>query len=344
MSRYTNGMSIMDSVAVNEPKAHWMPRGIFNLPESTIQFQDYLSRRSALKYVCTRKGQNREYIALTECGFDIETTSVDVGNEHHGYMYIWQLAFDDMLIKGRTWSQFHWVMSQIQARHPELGLKRADKGSEKHSVLMAVANLGYEFQYLSRQQFNGKYIVDNAFLRTARDPLSVELSWGLNQGAFKAIDVLEIASPSLKELGKSYCKTQKLDGDLDYYVSRNSKTPLTWREEAYCNNDVIVLHEYMTYYLNVFVKRCKQTPLTKTSIVKSAIAYNFIKMGYDVHELVNLFPDTYADYEKQLTFLYRGGYTHANSRHVGKTLEGVHGCFIMWCRHSMLPPSFFISL
>lgn len=350
MSKYNNpyAMDIMTATSQPVQKAHWVPKFSFMLPADSQAFVQELKAAPDLDFICTKMGKHRQYIANVECGFDIENTTVDnvVGkktitdddgnkvevdvHEYHGYMYIWQFCFGDFLVKGRRWEDFHWMMAEIQKRYSNLGYTETGKGRRKQSdtrqVLLAIANNTYEFQYLCHQMCNGSHIVKSVFADNVRRPVYFEMDWaGNKKGAFKAIDVLRIGSLSLKSLGEDYCTTQKMKGDLDYNKMRNSKTPLTAEELKYCDNDVIILHEYMTYYLDTFVNKCRLVPVTKTGIVRAAVAHEFLVNKYLVPELVDMFPDTYAEYSTLMTRLYRGGYTHANIVNVGEVIENVHG-------------------
>ena len=44
-------------------------------------------------------------------------------------------------------------------------------------------------------------------------------------------------------------KVKKLVGNLDYTKIRNSKTILTEKELAYCENDCLVIYEYIKKFL-----------------------------------------------------------------------------------------------
>lgn len=67
------------------------------------------------------------------------------------------------------------------------------------------------------------------FAREVREPLEVETKDG-----FIFRDTMALTNMSLQALAKNYCRTQKLVGDLDYSIPRNSTTPLTATELAYC--------------------------------------------------------------------------------------------------------------
>ena len=90
-----------------------------------------------------RGKKSRTYYELY-CCFDIETyTSPDTNN---GYMYIWQFSIatdiDNMyVIKGRTWEEFSTLLDY---------LIEGCLLDNNHRLLIFVANLGYEFQFMRK--------------------------------------------------------------------------------------------------------------------------------------------------------------------------------------------------
>lgn len=70
-----------------------------------------------------------------------------------------------------------------------------------------------------------------------------------DSGIFHFIDTLAISGMSLEKTGNAYTRTKKMAGDLDYTLARNTKTPLTRKEQRYCFNDVKVVTEYLEYLL-----------------------------------------------------------------------------------------------
>lgn len=345
MSVKKNKVSVMEAISKQANKAHWVPTKEIHLTalEDATRAIDEINKLPDLTYTRVKAGKHSKYIANVECGFDLENTTVDNitgkktivedGNqvevdchEYHGYMYIWQFCFGELLITGRTWAQWISVMSAIQFRYPELGKHTVGKkNTVEKTVLIADANAGYEFQYYSKLKYQGNPIVRSVFAGQQRRPITVSLSFNWFDNAFKVIDVLLIGSLSLASLAKDYCTTQKLKGDLDYSKPRNSMTPLTPKEMDYCRNDVIILHEYMTYYLETFVKTCKLTPVTKTGLVRESVKHMFKTRKEDVRHLASLFPENYEKYSNIMQLLYRGGYTHANAYNVGVVHENVHG-------------------
>ena len=279
-----------------------------------------------LEYTCVKPGRHRLYIADVYCGYDTETTQFDDGDVKEAFVYHYQLSFADFVFLCRTEQERNEAMAYIQEHYPELGYKRTGaKDSETHQILIAIANLGFEFQFFCKNKYNGQNIVTGMFADEKRRPITVDMTWNGRERAFRAIDVLRIGSPSLASLAKDYCVTPKLKGDLDYDKVRNSKTPLTQQEEQYCINDVVILSEFMHYYIESFVKQAKLVPITKTGLVRAAVAHEFLKRGESIPNLVDMFPDSYDEYAQMMTMLYRGGYTHANAYNTGVVIENVRG-------------------
>ena len=313
----------------NPGRAHIIP----NVYDITTEqdAQKWASSLPDMVYIKLQGGKVQKYVADVTCSFDIENTTIEDNGEYYGYMYVWQMNFGDDVLIGRTWKAFKWILSAIANRFPELG--RVQKGTGKHRItcyhyiIMGIANESYEFQYLAQQHTeDGTQLVGEIFADETRRPITtwLNLTCGNIMGIL-CVDVLRIGSLSLKALGEDFCTTRKLKGDLDYSKMRNSKTPLTDKEKAYCINDAVVVGEYMRYYLDGFVKQCKLQPITKTGIVRSAVARSYTDAGMSPLLIQSYYPDTFAEYSKIFLHLYRGGYTHANIHLAGIILKMVSG-------------------
>lgn len=325
MSKYCKrgAVSVMDAVHPDQ-KPQIIPRC-----ETTLKsFEDckaWVSDLPDLQYICITPGKHLKYVADIECAFDIETTQINTAAFHHAYMYIGQFMLGDKIAYIRNWDTFVQLLYCIGKRYPELGKKeKPKKCSETRQIIMGIANSSFEFSFLQNLcNYEGDYLISSVFADNMRTPITVELDIGSCVGV-KIIDVLRIGAESLKALGK-YTTTQKKVGDLDYNKHRNQYTPLSPKEYRYCRNDVIVVCEYLRYFLDVFVKQCKLLPVTKTGIVRAAVGHEYFKQKRNFDKLSELFPDTYGDYNYIMSFLYRGGYTHANRAYVGKVVENVRG-------------------
>lgn len=239
------------------------------------------------------------------CGFDIETTSYN----EHSFMYIWQFSFATdtipiTVVKGRTWGEFLELLRFLRVR---LALRDTTR------LIVWVANLGYEFSFMRN------YLdIDFVFAKTARNPLIV-----LCEGV-EFRECLSISQGSLAYLAKTWTHTQKMVGDLDYSIIRNSMTPLDPTEEKYCDNDVIILSEFSKIIFDDYIKKQRYIPTTSTGILRHDLKIYAKASDDDVDKLYNyikaLFPRTKADYIYIMNYLFRGGFVHACYRHANKVL------------------------
>lgn len=240
------------------------------------------------------KGMWLSYIPLY-CGFDIETTSY----EDNSYMYVWQFSYgislDDIkVVKGRTWHEFTYFIGQ---------LKRFLNLRESTRIIIWVANLSYEFSFIRKL-----FCWDELFAKEKRQPLLAR------SGGIEFRECLSISGGNLDYLAKTYCKTRKLVGDLDYNKLRNSKTPLTAEEEAYCNNDVIILAEFSHYIFQTYIFPKRFIPLTSTAILrfelKERAKLQYRKLDNLYEAIKKLYPATVEDYIFDMMWLFRGGFVH----------------------------------
>lgn len=237
------------------------------------------------------------------CGFDIETTRID----KYAYMYHWQLSWNDDILLLRYWADFEILVEHI------------NKWLEpKHAKLIVwVANLGHEFAFLGRR-FQWKHI----FARESHQPITA------TTGNIEFRECLTISGQGgLANLAKNYCTTHKMLNDLNYSVIRNGKTPLSEKEETYCINDVKILSEWADYIFKEYSDKGQNIPLTSTSIVRNDIKQAAENTGHinDIRQAVlSLYP-TREFYNFAMSYLFRGGYTHANIWYVCVPWENTIG-------------------
>ena len=268
----------------------WMPRG----------------KRIKLKH----NGNFYEYEQIY-AGFDIETTNITRGDDHLAFMYHWQFIIageaSGFVIMGRTWAEFIDFMHAVDEFY-EL--------SDDHRIISWIGNAGFEFQFI-RKFF--EWDPDDFFAREERHPLK------FRSGGFEFHEALTISGGSLAQLAKDYTITQKLAGDLDYDILRNSKTPLTDDETNYCINDVVILAEWSKFIWTNYILPDKRIPLTKTGILRSETRQALTNMrgaaGARLYRqlIYEAFPDekTYTTWFK---YLFRGGYVHSNCLMTGFTI------------------------
>lgn len=282
------------------------------------------------------------FIADIECGFDIETTTTEKG----AFMYKWQLVFGEYLLSGRTWPEFFQVMEEIQRRY-KFGTTSKKRKSQMHyttnTVIMWIANAGYEFQFLCHKKWHDSYLIQDdssgkpeVFADGMRKPLKVMLSFTGTQDdpAIMVYDALKF-STSLDQLAKDYCTTRKRkikqpDGsvmsDLDYSIPRCSSTPLTTTEDEYCDADVAILYEWAHYYNDAYLRQNSIAPMTSTGIIRHAVneAFDDVATHADHNYILSLHP-SFGEYYRIMQHLYRGGYTYASRAKAGRELHDVVG-------------------
>lgn len=238
------------------------------------------------------------------CGFDIETTNII--SEKYAFMYIWQFAINDNVIIGRTWFQFVQLLER---------LRRIYTLRETTHIIIWVANLSFEFQFF-RKWVN----VTNVFAKERRQPLKVVID-----DCIEFRDCLAISGGSLSQLAKDYTKTQKLVGDLDYNILRNSHTELTPQELAYCINDVVILSEFSQFIFNTYASN-NFIPLTKTGILRRKVK-DAVKESGESKKIRNAITLSFPErdfYNILMNWVFRGGYVHANAYATGQIIENVY--------------------
>lgn len=215
-------------------------------------------------------------------------------------MYIWQFGINDTVYYGRTWAEFVKFLDRL-----EVNCKLNKK--------IFVHNLSFEFQFL-----RSVLKIKNVFSRISRKVMKCELED--YHITFQCS--LYLSGVKLADLPRIYdLPVQKMTGDLDYFELRTSVTPLTDEEMGYCENDCLVLYEYikkeLITYENVF-----KLPLTMTGKVRRELQHKLMK-NYSyrnkVRKSINVKPSVY----NRLLEAFMGGYTHANYIYSDEVIEDV---------------------
>lgn len=255
-------------------------------------------------YTCGR-GKNAYKIYNLPMGFDIETTNN--AETESAFMYHWQLSICNNVLAGRNWDSFFNCLLYLKSK-----LQTAN-------VLIFIHNMGFEMSFLL-PLLESRNDLERVFAKSAHHPLEV-----VTKSGFIFRDTQALTNMSLSTLAKTYCKTQKLSGDLDYSIMRNSTTVLTPEEKNYCINDVLILAEYAEQLHAEYTINKKKIPLTSTGIVRNAIKSNIPsnRMKYIKKDIAKLYPDTLDKYNFTMRWLFRGGYTHAQTRICGDIIEDV---------------------
>lgn len=265
----------------------------------------------------------RKKISTVPMCFDTETTTVTKGDISYAFMYMYQLQVGNYTILSRVREYMMKVIKDIHYTLADLRCK----------AYMGIANNKYEWSFL-RHDFmdllnpmtdNGASCDVSVYLEK-NQPLSISI------GNITVVDICKMTNSSLAKIGKDYCTTQKLKGDLDYEVIRNSQTPLTKKEIAYCVNDVVVGAEFMTHIHQEYTEQHQKMPLTATGIPRAIMEKEAYKKEphsktftyQETLEKIKMgFPRTYKEYEHLMQFLFRGGYTHGNVYYIGDLLNDI---------------------
>lgn len=258
-------------------------------------YQEIMNDSFDCEYIELGKGRKMRLISTLCCGFDIETTN-DPKTES-AFMYIWQFAINGAAYYGRTWDEFFEFLDMIRARFPN------------GEIYIFIHNMGFEMTFLL-PRLHQRGLIARLFAKAEREPLEVELVNGL---IFR--DSMALTNMGLAALAKAYCRTQKMVGDLDYSVMRNSHTELTEKELEYCENDVLILSEYAEYLHNEYTRQGEKIPLTLTGIVRRMVKKQipFPKYRDITRKISKLFPTSGAEYEREMNWLFRGAFTHAQT-------------------------------
>lgn len=239
--------------------------------------------------------------------FDIEATSFYEGDNKRCVMYAWVFGLNGRVFRGRTWREFEDLIGELIVAL-DINLRRR--------LIVYVHNLAYEFQWF-KKLFDWK----NVFALDTRKPLYALTKDGIE---FRCSYLL--SGYSLAVLGKNLTKykVKKLVGDLDYRLVRHTETPLTETEWGYIRNDGLVVMAHIQEEIER-LGDITRIPLTKTGYVRELCREKCLVEGngYDYRGLMRRLTLTVDEYQLAKR-AYMGGFTHANARHVGKTLSNVH--------------------
>lgn len=220
--------------------------------------------------------------------------------EFHSIMYIWMFSINDVVYYGRTWNELEEFLDLLDKNIPE-------------KKILFIHNLAYEFQFLrSRFEF------EDVFARTQRKVMKCK---------FKKYNIechctYFMTNLSLDKLGDTYnLNVKKLVGNLDYNIIRSPLTKMTDKELAYCENDCLVIYEYIKLELNDYL-RVDKIPITATGKVRRELQTLVYKdLGYrrKMRKSINTNPHIY----NLLLQAFQGGYTHANWIFTNEIIDNV---------------------
>lgn len=274
---------------------------------------------SNVTYTTTKARKTKvEYLNL-ESGFDIETSSVEIGGHKGAFMYIWMIGigYGKEVYYGRTWDELKTFYGQI-VEHFEL--------SKDRRLVVYIHNLPYEFQFM-RHHFEWM----DTFNLKMRKPLKVTTVDGIE---FR--DSFILSGYGLEKTAENlvHHNIEKLVGELDYTKVRHSTTPLTEQELAYCENDIRVIIAYINEQLTIY-NNIPSLPLTNTARVRSFVRNNVYYTNKDhkrsskqKYVKYRALMDTLTISVKEYYLLkeaFQGGFVHSNPVWTGEVMENVQG-------------------
>lgn len=255
------------------------------------------------------KGKRNKY-DNTIFTFDIETTSYIILNgkqlstkkylklsdkekeecKFYSTMYIWQFGINDTIYYGRTWKDLKHFFERLEFF-----------GTYAKKIIF-VHNLSFEFQFL-RNIFCFQDVMarkSHKVMRCTLEEFNIEFRCSYY-----------MTNLPLKKLPDVYSlDVEKLVGDLDYFKIRHSRTPITPEEEHYCENDCLVVYEYIKKELEEY-GTVKNIPLTSTGHVRRELKDD-VRENYTYRNKVRKAINTDGHIYNLLVESFAGGYSHAN--------------------------------
>ena len=220
--------------------------------------------------------------------------------EFYSIMYIWMFGINDTVYYGRTWSELKEFLNKLDKNIPE-------------KKILFIHNLSYEFQFL-RSQFE---FID-VFARTKRKVIKCKF----NDYNIECHCSYTMTNSSLENLADDYkLNVKKLVGNLDYNIIRTPESNLNDKELSYCENDCLVVYEYIKFELLEYL-RVDKIPITLTGKVRRELQSLIYKdLGYRrrMRKSINTDPHIY----NLLIECFQGGYTHANWIYTDEIIEDV---------------------
>lgn len=280
--------------------------------EYYLKLKDWLYSQEVKLYTIKQGKYSNNYWNL-RCGFDIETTTyID-----KAYMYIWQIGINNKAFFGNTWDEFNDCLNIINEYINYLNRQKAKEKHKKEFKAQAICfihNIAFEWQFV-RKEIN----ITDVFLKSLREPLYFE------SNNIKFLDSFQITHMSLAKLAKRYCTTQKMVGDIDYTILRNSTDGknLTDKEKKYCENDVLILCEFADYYFNKYISN-NELIYTETSIVRHSLKKAFKEQNQlTKQDIFEMYPKTFNEYLMYMEYLFAGGWVKSSVDSFGKILTNI---------------------
>lgn len=205
-------------------------------------------------------------------------------------MYIWMFGINNVVYYGRTFSDLYNFLNRIEFY------------TTNNKKIVYVHNLSFEFQFL-RNIFHFK----NVMARKSHKVMKCEIE----EFNIEFRCTLFMTNSKLEKLPELYkLPYKKLVGNLDYSKIRHSDTKLSTKELEYCENDCLVLYEYIKKELEIY-ETTKNTPLTSTGHVRRELK-ELVMKNWDYRNKTRKAVNVDGHIYNLLVEAFAGGYTHAN--------------------------------
>lgn len=263
-----------------------------------------------------RKERRRTYYDVI-MSFDIETTKLLNLNynprtdpnsiKYFNITFCWQCSIDGYFIFGRDIRDFFRMLDMAAAELDGL-------------IICYIHNIAYEFNNLCDYFMAGIEDPDNdIFFKSRSTPL-----YARYRGAFEFRCSKLLTAKGLAKVGKEI-GYNKLTGDFDYNIQRDTDTVLTPLELNYCYRDVMILDKFIAmertnYCTHEHKKVCSvaHLPFTSTGYVRANVQkdFSYKPAGKYILKQSELTADEYHEIAPALW----GGYVHGNFRYIGKAV------------------------
>ena len=235
--------------------------------------------------------------------FDIETSSYMDEGEKRAVVYSYALAIDDTIYHTRSADEFFPLLEKIAAEM-ELSLDRR--------LVIYVHNLAYEWQFIKH------YMTWESAFAISSDRRIVR---AVSKLGFEFRCSYVLTNKPLAAVGKDV-GVQKMVGDIDHTLIRNSITPLSDEEMGYIDNDVRILIEFERQALaqegGSIEQALRSIPITKTGYVRRRMRKAALA-DPEYEQLISELTLTEETYTLA-RHSFQGGYTHANSTVTGQEM------------------------
>lgn len=247
------------------------------------------------------RGKNRAVYVNIGVGFDIETTSTEISGHKVAWCWHWQIAVGDDVYFGRHLKDAVTFFDDLAERF---------KGQY---VICWIHNLSYEFGFLTEYMD-----FENIFATAPNKPIRCRYKNIIFRCSYAFTNM------SLQLLAKTYTRTQKAVGDLDYDVIRYPNTVVSLSERYYNYCDVKILSEFWAmhvYKTYIDGKKRHWIPLTNTAKVRNDMQGRISDWKAYKKAYSSVYPT--EDVYKILRQCFYGGIVRANARYWGQILSDV---------------------